>query len=322
MWVIHHCLRSVNGTAFTCRSRHKDLSPVHVAQLCRATQSFPSQLCFPRMHSRRVCGSISQRGKTDLSPWKGSSNVYFDGLARIPGWSQQMTYSTWESNHNPVQSPHDFSTLKISAALWGRASQLASTASTGCTIPVGSALSLPLSLPTFRAQLLHSSGHRLLFCCTTGAHQGYIHIQKLLCSHFTAWKLNIFFLKEHPPLLTPTTATAVILALRFLQGCFLPESPFPGSILSRQSALFKQRLTFDDLPKRCQEGPMAAEIKMTAGTTYPAASLLESTVQRIALANLTLFHLGRSVRLYTEVLLTETDTSRAKRDADQTNSVQ
>lgn len=66
---------------------------------------------------------------------------------------------------------------------------------------------------------------------------------------------------------------------------------------------------------------MAAEIKMTSGTTYPAASLLEATVQRIALANPTLFRLGRSVCLCTEVPLTVTDTSRAKRDADQTNSV-
>lgn len=173
--------------------------------------------------------------------------VWLRSLAEANKWLTAL--------EGPVRSPCDFSTLKICAARWGWASQLGSTGSTGCTIPVRSALSLPLSLPTFRAQLLYFSGHRLLFCCTTGAHQGYIHIQKLLCSHFTAWKLNIFFLKEHPPLLTPTTATAVILALHFLQGCFLPESPFSGSILSRQSALFKQRLTFGDLPHDVRKVP-------------------------------------------------------------------
>lgn len=137
MWVTRHCLRTVNGTEFTCLSRHKHLSSVHMAKLCRATQSFPSQLCFPRTHSRRTCGSIPQRDKTDLSSSKGSRDVYFYSLAQIPSWSQQMTCITWWPSH--------FSTLKICAVLQGRASQLGSIAGRGCTVPIGSALPLPLS---------------------------------------------------------------------------------------------------------------------------------------------------------------------------------
>lgn len=91
MWFIHHCLRTVNGTEFACLSRHKDLSSTCMAKLCRATQSFPSQISFPRTHSRRTRASVPQRDKTDLSSLKGSRDVCFYSLAQIPGWSQQMT---------------------------------------------------------------------------------------------------------------------------------------------------------------------------------------------------------------------------------------
>lgn len=196
VWFIHHCLRTVNGTKFTCLPRHEDPSSVPMAKLFTTTEFFPSQLCFPRTHSKTTCGSTPQRDKTDLSSLKGSRDVYFYSLAEIPGWSQQILKSL-EDPATSVRLLSDFSALKICATLQGWVSQLGSIACTGCTISIEFCLSsFPLLSSLFRGQLLQSS------CCSSGfclvallvhtlksGWEEYIHIQNLPYPHFTAWKL-------------------------------------------------------------------------------------------------------------------------------------
>jgi len=128
----------------------------------------------------------------------------------------------------------DFSTPKICAVLQGRASQLGSVASTGCTIPLGSALSLPLPP--------HPQGpgsHTPLatgFCLVAppvhtfkSGWAGYIHIQELPSLHSMEAK---YILSEGK---APFADPLVQLLQSFWSctfskalACFLLESPFPS----------------------------------------------------------------------------------------------
>lgn len=74
---------TLNSIELTCLSKCKNLFSLHMAKLCRATQSLSSQLCFPRTHPRRTRDSI-QRDETEFLSLKGSRDVYFYSLAQIP----------------------------------------------------------------------------------------------------------------------------------------------------------------------------------------------------------------------------------------------
>lgn len=185
---------------------------------------FPLRFAFPEHIPGEHVAPYHKEIKQIFHHWREAemyiSTVWLRSLAEVNKWLTSL-----EDLTTSVRLLSDFSTLKICAALQGRASQLGSIASTGCTTPIGSALPLLLS------HHLQSPAPAPLWpqASVQLHHRWYIHMQKLPSPNFTAWKLNILFLKEHPLFADPSIATAIILALHLLQGIGLlsPQVSIP-----------------------------------------------------------------------------------------------
>ena len=163
---------------------------------------FPLSFAFPEHIPGEHLAPYHKEIKQIFHHWKEAemyiSTVWLRSLAKVNKWLTSL-----EDPATSVRLLSDFSTLKICAVLQGQVSQLGSIASAGCTIPyqvrsVAASLS-PTSEPRSCTPLATGfcSVAPLVHAFKSGW-AGYIHIQKLPSPHFTAWKLNICFLKEHP----------------------------------------------------------------------------------------------------------------------------
>lgn len=156
------------------------------------------------------------------------STVWLRSLAEGNKWLTSL-----EDPATSVRLLSDFSTLKICAALQGQESQLGSIAGTGCTIPIGSALSLPLSphlqSPAPAPLWPQDSVQSHHWCMLSGWGGGNIFTFK--SSSFLSHVREYILSEGTPPLCWPL--------VQLLQSfwpytfskalpCFLPKPPFPG----------------------------------------------------------------------------------------------
>lgn len=185
---------------------------------------FPLSFAFSEYIPRQHVAPHQKEIKQIFHHWRGAemyiSTVWLRSLAEVNKWLKSL-----EDPATSVRLPSDFSALKICATLQGRVSQLGSIACTGCNISIElchylfppSFLSLQRPAPALLLLLLW-----LLFGCTTGTHfevsvGGIYSHSKSPLSPLHSMEAN-FFRRNIPSLLTPSTATLVILALHLLQG--------------------------------------------------------------------------------------------------------
>lgn len=178
---------------------------------------FPLSFAFPEHTPREHVAPHHKEIKQIFHHWRGAemyiSTVWLRSPAEVNKWLKSL-----EDPATSVRLLSDFNALKICAMLQGWASQLGSIACTGCTIFVESyLLSLQSPAPALLLPLLW-----LLFGCATGTHFKvrvggiYSHLKSPL-SPFHSMEDNSFW-RNILSLLTPSTATAVTLALHLLQG--------------------------------------------------------------------------------------------------------
>lgn len=187
---------------------------------------FPLSFAFPEHIPRQHVAPYHKEIKQIFHHWRGAemyiSTLWLRSLAEVNKWLKSL-----EDPATSVRLLSDFSALKICATLQGQASQLGSIAWPGCTISIEFYLSLLLSPFTPLSSELSSCTPPATPLASVWMHhwytlwsQGGRNTQNISFPHFTAWiiKGNNPFWRNIPSLLTPSTATAVILALHFLQG--------------------------------------------------------------------------------------------------------